>query len=77
MSSAKYCLEKIIHKLLHRCLGGQQPREVDLGHKLAAALVVLQTVAVMPHQVPHLNPWREEINMPAPIMSPHLSHGRG
>ena len=56
MSRAEDCLEQIVHKLLQRSLGGEQPGEVDLGHQLVAPLVVLLRVGVMADEMPHLDP---------------------
>ena len=55
MSCAENCLEQVVHELLERALGGQQPRQVDLGDQLVAPLVVLLTVGVVAHQVPHFD----------------------
>ena len=55
MGRAEDCLEEVIHELLQRALGGEQPGQVDLGYQLVAPLVVLLGVGVVADQVPHLD----------------------
>ena len=52
-------LEQVVHVLLQRYLGGQQPSQVDLRHHLVGALVASVLPAhvrmvVVTHQMPHL-----------------------
>ena len=59
MRSTEDRLKEIVHKLLHGPLGGEQPREVDLGDELVGALVLL-IVRVVAHQVPHFDSCTQE-----------------
>ena len=61
MCRAEDCLEEVIHELLQRALGGEQPGQVDLGHQLVAPLVVLLGVGVVADQVPHLDAWDDKV----------------
>ena len=60
MGCAEDCLEEIIHELLQRPLGGEEPRQVNLRHQLVAALVILLGVGVVADQMPHLNAWDDK-----------------
>ena len=61
MGCAEDCLEEVIHELLQRALGGEQPGQVDLRHQLVTPLVVLLRVGVVSDQMPHLDAWDDRV----------------
>ena len=46
--------KQIVHELLERALGGEQPRQIDLGDHLVAPLAVSLLGLGVTHEVPHL-----------------------